>query len=94
MTDCFFEKVDQISKKHLSNAEQLRFYGLYQQATIGNINMPKPWFYKHQQQLEWNAWNTHLHMTPNDAKKNFIIEADNLNAQRVWTELRSMFHVR
>lgn len=33
-----------LSKLHgLSNDQKLQFYGLYKQATIGDVNTPEPW---------------------------------------------------
>lgn len=31
------------SYKFLSNEQKLQFYGLYKQATVGNVNTPQPW---------------------------------------------------
>lgn len=34
----------------------LKLYGLYKQATLGDCNLPQPWFYEVKQLAKWNAW--------------------------------------
>jgi acyl-CoA-binding protein len=40
-----------------SNDEKLKIYGLYKQATVGNINIPAPGFFDFAGGAKWKAWN-------------------------------------
>jgi acyl-CoA-binding protein len=40
-----------------SDAERLKFYGLYKQATIGKCNTSQPWAINVVERAKWDAWN-------------------------------------
>ena len=96
----FLEKIDEISHDNIkvSYDDKLLLYGLYQQATIGNINIPKPCFIRHYKQLEWYAWNKNRNMTQHDAKNRYILEVEDIikyqESQKLWSEMRDIFKIR
>lgn len=56
----FQQAADTIKEKgkdlNLSDANKLKLYGLYKQATVGDNNTEKPSFYQLEQKAKWNAW--------------------------------------
>ena len=40
-----------------SNDEKLKIYGLYKQATVGDVNIPAPGFFDFAGGAKWNTWN-------------------------------------
>lgn len=50
----------------------LKLYGLYKQATIGDCNISKPYFYQMEQLAKWNAWNDLKGKTTETAKKQYV----------------------
>ncbi|KAG8853897.1 hypothetical protein FRB96_007906 [Tulasnella sp. 330] len=40
-----------------SQDEQLKFYGLYKQATEGDVNTPRPGMMEFTAKYKWDAWN-------------------------------------
>ena len=49
------ENVKKIKKKP-SNEILLQLYGLYKQATVGNINIPQPWALQVEKRAKWDSW--------------------------------------
>ena len=50
----------------------LDFYGLYKQATIGDINTSEPMFWDVKGKAKWNAWNARKGMTKDQAMDQYI----------------------
>ena len=42
--------------REASNEELLELYAWYKQATIGDINIPKPLFINYTENMKWEAW--------------------------------------
>lgn len=57
---------------NVPNNVKLDFYKFYKQATIGNCNTDKPSFYRFEDTAKWEAWNSILGMSKEDAKTNYI----------------------
>ena len=55
-----------------SNDELCILYGLYKQATIGNINIEKPNFYQFKDIAKWESWNNNKGLNVYDAEVNYI----------------------
>ena len=55
-----------------SREDQLRFYSLYKQATVGPCTAAKPWFYEVEATAKWNAWNELEDMSSDEAKRMYI----------------------
>mmetsp|Transcript_27368 Transcript_27368/g.24133 ORF Transcript_27368/g.24133 Transcript_27368/m.24133 type:complete len:106 (-) Transcript_27368:263-580(-) len=52
--------------------EQLSFYGLYKQATIGDCNISKPSITNMTATKKWEAWNAHKGHSSDEAKRLYI----------------------
>ena len=63
--------------KQASNDEKLEAYKYYKQATIGDINIPKPGFLNITDRAKWNAWNSVNGMDKQEAMKNYINTINN-----------------
>lgn len=66
---CFAE-----SAAKASNEVKLKFYGLFKQATVGDINVAKPWFVDTVGVAKWSAWKQLQGMSLVDAKRTYINE--------------------
>ena len=74
----FQEKTVEISKSNfnVSDDDKLLLYGVYKQATVGDINIPEPWKIFITDYAKWHAWNTNKNMLSNEAKNKYILEAN------------------
>ena len=50
----------------------LHFYGLYKQATVGDVNTTKPSFWDPKGQAKWSAWESFRSLTPQQAREYYI----------------------
>ncbi|VDK55812.1 unnamed protein product [Anisakis simplex] len=55
-----------------TNDDKLLFYSLFKQATIGQVNVPKPSFFSVVERYKWNAWNELGRMPQDEAKEKYI----------------------
>lgn len=55
-----------------SDATKLTFYGLFKQATVGDINIPKPWALDRVGRAKWSAWDQVKGLTQEEAKKRYV----------------------
>jgi diazepam-binding inhibitor (GABA receptor modulating acyl-CoA-binding protein) len=55
-----------------SNDEKGMLYGLYKQATVGDVNTAQPYFYEVVARGKWDAWNSHKSKTSDQAKQEYI----------------------
>jgi diazepam-binding inhibitor (GABA receptor modulating acyl-CoA-binding protein) len=55
-----------------TNDEKLNIYSLYKQATVGDINIPKPGFFDFAGHAKWNAWNQAIGKTSEVAKAEYV----------------------
>ena len=58
--------------KNITDLQKLSLYGLYKQATIGNININKPSFWDRVGLAKWNAWNNNKNLTNDEAKNKYV----------------------
>jgi diazepam-binding inhibitor (GABA receptor modulating acyl-CoA-binding protein) len=56
----------------LSNEVKLGFYGLYKQATEGDVQGAQPWAVQFEARAKWDAWNSRKGMTPDEAKAAYV----------------------
>lgn len=54
------------------NATLLRIYGLYKQATLGDVTGAKPGFSDMIGRAKWEAWNTLKGTPADDAKRRYV----------------------
>jgi diazepam-binding inhibitor (GABA receptor modulating acyl-CoA-binding protein) len=66
-----------------SNDVLLKLYGLFKQATVGDVNTSQPWAVQLEARAKWDAWNANKGMTQDAAKAAYIalvnelVEKDN-----------------
>ncbi|XP_013417380.1 acyl-CoA-binding protein isoform X3 [Lingula anatina] len=59
-------------KSKPTDAEMLELYGLYKQATIGDVNTDRPGMLDFTGKAKWDAWNERKGLSKEDAEKNYI----------------------
>lgn len=50
-----------------TDAEKLKFYALYKQATLGKCNTSQPWAFNVVERAKWDAWNALGNISKTDA---------------------------
>ncbi|KAK6491453.1 acyl-CoA-binding protein-like protein [Huso huso] len=73
-----FEKVAEDVKKVKSRPEDeelLELYGLYKQATVGDINIDRPRMLDMKGKAKWDAWDERKEMSKDDAMAAYIAKA-------------------
>jgi diazepam-binding inhibitor (GABA receptor modulating acyl-CoA-binding protein) len=63
--------IKQLKNKPTDN-ELLELYGLYKQATCGDINIPSPWFSVSEAGMKWTAWNSKKGLSTYDSEVTYI----------------------
>jgi len=61
-----------------NNDELGVLYGLYKQATVGDINIPKPGFFNFKDSKKWESWNKYKGMSTYDSEVKYIIAVNTL----------------
>lgn len=77
----FNTAVDNMSNKvnkTLSQDEMKEIYALYKQATVGNVNIPKPEGSDVIKVAKWEAWNGKKGISQDDAKKAYVNLAEKM----------------
>ena len=59
-------------KTEPNNDELLKLYGLYKQATIGDINIEKPGMFNFKGAKKWEAWNNFKGKSTYDSEVEYI----------------------
>jgi len=67
--------------KACSQGEQLQLYGLYKQATVGNVNIERPGMFNVAGKAKWNAWNANKGKPQEEAKAAYVELVDTLTAK-------------
>ncbi|XP_028035570.1 putative acyl-CoA-binding protein [Bombyx mandarina] len=62
-----------------SDDENLALYSLYKQATIGDVNIAQPSGLV--ESAKWKAWNSRKGISQDDAKKQYIENAEKLHSK-------------
>ncbi|KAM0791886.1 hypothetical protein ACM66B_004141 [Microbotryomycetes sp. NB124-2] len=57
-----------------SQNEQLTFYGLYKQATIGDVNTSRPGMMDFTGKAKWDAWKKNEGLSSDEAKSKYVEE--------------------
>jgi len=53
-------------------------YGLYKQATVGDINTPKPGFFSFKESKKWESWNQYKGLSTYDSEIKYITMVNNM----------------
>ncbi|CDS12370.1 hypothetical protein LRAMOSA04565 [Lichtheimia ramosa] len=84
MPSAEFEKaakeVNELKNKP-SNDELLKLYGLYKQATVGDVNTDRPGGFDFKGKAKWDAWNALKGKSQEDAEKEYIAFVEELKAK-------------
>lgn len=56
----------------LSNAVKLEFYGLYKQATEGEVQGTQPWAVQMEARAKWDAWASRKGLSAEKAKEAYV----------------------
>ena len=56
----------------LDNAAKLEFYGLYKQATEGDVTGTQPWAVQFEARAKWDAWAANKGMAADEAKQKYV----------------------
>jgi diazepam-binding inhibitor (GABA receptor modulating acyl-CoA-binding protein) len=70
-----FDEVKEKIKEHgktMTNDDLQIIYGLYKQATVGDINIEQPSFYQLTEKAKWNAWNSNKGKSSDLAKQEYV----------------------
>ncbi|EGG00918.1 uncharacterized protein MELLADRAFT_31578, partial [Melampsora larici-populina 98AG31] len=52
--------------------DQLAFYALFKQATVGEVNVPRPGTFDFAGKVKWDAWKSQEGMSQDDAKEKYV----------------------
>ena len=55
-----------------SNEEKLKFYSLFKQATVGDVQGDQPWAVQVEKRAKWDAWNSRKGLSKDDAKAQYV----------------------
>lgn len=58
----------------MSNEDALVLYGLFKQATVGDVNTGRPGIFSPTDRAKWDAWNTRKGTSQDDAKEQYVAE--------------------
>lgn len=74
MEQLFLEAVQNAPKLNSSpvNEEKGMLYGLYKQATIGDVNTTQPYFFDVVARGKWDAWNSQKSKSTEQVKQEYI----------------------
>ncbi len=61
-----------------NNNEMIELYGLYKQATVGDINIEKPGFLNFKEVTKWEAWNKCKGMDQYNSEVKYIMFVNQL----------------
>lgn len=59
-------------KNRPSDDELLKLYGLYKQATVGDVNTERPGVFDFKAKYKWDAWNELKGLSQAEAEKKYI----------------------
>lgn len=59
----------------------LDLYGLFKQATVGDINIAQPWAVQLEARAKWDAWNSRKGMTQDAARDAYVKLVNDLVAK-------------
>ncbi len=77
----FDKAVDDINNKvnkTLSDEELKELYALYKQATVGDINVPRPGMFDFKGKAKWDAWNGKKGVSNEQAKEEYAAFASKM----------------
>ncbi len=67
--------------KRPNDDELLHLYGLFKQATIGDVNTEQPGMFAFKEKAKWNAWNEKKGMKKETAMQSYVDFVNTLERQ-------------
>ncbi|GAB4834828.1 Acyl-CoA-binding domain-containing protein 2 [Ancistrocladus abbreviatus] len=61
-----------------TNKNKLILYGLYKQATVGNVNTSRPGMFDMKGRAQWDAWNANEGKSKEESMKDYITKVRQL----------------
>ena len=71
------QRVKTLDQKPQDN-EMLQLYGLYKQATIGDINTERPSFWNLVGKAKWDSWESYKGLSNKSAENKYIVLVESL----------------
>ncbi|XP_056157498.1 acyl-CoA-binding protein-like isoform X3 [Lampris incognitus] len=83
MSDSFQQAAEEVKvlKKRPDREELSSLYGLYKQATVGDVNIDRPGFLDVVGQGKWDAWNARKGLSRDEAMASYVSVVENLKAK-------------
>ncbi|XP_026015172.1 acyl-CoA-binding protein-like [Astatotilapia calliptera] len=80
MTDAFDKAVEEVKilKQKPNQQEMGDLYGLYKQATVGDINTERPGFLDFTGKAKWDAWNARKGLSKEEAMAKYVALVEEL----------------
>ncbi|XP_071758446.2 acyl-CoA-binding protein-like [Centroberyx gerrardi] len=74
MSDSFLKAADDVKrlKERPNNEDLSALYGLYKQATAGDVNIDRPGLLDFAGRAKWDAWNTKKGLSKDEAMASYI----------------------
>eukprot|EP00471_Norrisiella_sphaerica_P001321 CAMPEP_0184487034 /NCGR_PEP_ID=MMETSP0113_2-20130426/9033_1 /TAXON_ID=91329 /ORGANISM="Norrisiella sphaerica, Strain BC52" /LENGTH=93 /DNA_ID=CAMNT_0026869177 /DNA_START=99 /DNA_END=380 /DNA_ORIENTATION=+ len=63
-------------KKTVPNDRKLALYGLYKQATVGDVEGSQPWSIQMEARAKWDAWAAHKGKSKEEAQEAYVKEVN------------------
>ncbi|XP_031097301.1 acyl-CoA-binding protein [Ipomoea triloba] len=73
----YAEKAKQLPE-NTSNDDKLILYGLFKQATVGNVNTSRPGMFNMRDRAKWDAWKAIEGKTQEEAMNDYITKVKQL----------------
>ncbi|GMT31894.1 hypothetical protein PFISCL1PPCAC_23191, partial [Pristionchus fissidentatus] len=70
------QKLPKTGPLQTSNDDKLKFYSLFKQATVGDVNTERPGFFSIVEKAKWDAWEKVKGLSKDEAMKQYV---DTLN---------------
>ncbi|GMT05351.1 hypothetical protein PENTCL1PPCAC_27525, partial [Pristionchus entomophagus] len=70
------QKLPKSGPLQTSNDDKLKFYSLFKQATVGDVNTDRPGFFSPVERAKWDAWEKVKGLSKEEAMKQYV---DTLN---------------
>lgn len=67
--------------KKPNDDELLKLYGLYKQATVGDVNTDRPGIFALKDRYKWDAWKANEGLSKEEAEQKYIELVDELIAK-------------
>uniref|UniRef100_A0A665U3X6 Acyl-CoA-binding protein n=2 Tax=Echeneis naucrates TaxID=173247 RepID=A0A665U3X6_ECHNA len=83
MTDSFNKAAEEVKvlKQKPSNEEMVGLYGLYKQATVGDVNIERPGMFDFTGKTKWDAWDAKKGLSKDEAMAAYVELVEKLKSK-------------